>query len=149
MSARSRPADDGSQTRPAEGKVSAGGEQAARIGQRAAENIEPLQRVGVAVAREGATVGRRLTEEAAEAGGRVSHQALTGAFSIAGDTAHFGRLWFSWWPEQMQDNWRATMALARCQNFGEVAHVQAEFLRSSMERFARCMNSSAGSASDR
>jgi hypothetical protein len=105
-----------------------------------AEYVERWQKAGVAIARDGAAARARIAREGGQAAGELSRQALDEAASAAPGMVDFGRLWFSWWPEQIQDGWRATLALARCRNLGEVAQVQGEFFRSSLGRFARCLD---------
>jgi Tfp pilus assembly protein PilX len=104
----------------AEAAARTAGEQVAQVGATAAESGERFRNAGMTVAREGAKMGRAMAEDGAE----------------------ISASWSTWWPEQIQDSWRASFALARCRTLGDVAEVQAEFFRSSLERFSRCLRAS-------
>jgi hypothetical protein len=116
-----------------------------RTAEKTAEAATAAVRGGAKVAREATETGARATTAAARSGLQLVER-TAGAFGevqretaqrSAEATAELGRLFVELLSEQTRHNLEVATAFGRVANWGEIARLQGEFVRASLERVNR------------
>jgi comEA protein len=109
-----------------------------KAAEHAAEASQALKERGAEGAQDGAEALRSVGEPAARgasAGRRGLESTLASGSTMVDAARQLQQEWIGFWQAQMKENARAGQALASCRTPQDFMQVQADYARSSMERF--------------